>query len=319
MDRSRAIKIELIFVFLALTGCMADAGKQFDHCTVQTLIPVSGGILVGCYDSDSVYNWVPPDGPSLKIGLPGPLTAMAAVGENLFVVATADKRLSMLDIKGNLLTSLSTQSFAHLAASDGASLIVNQSGGKPIILTNIDAGKYSTVEPRLPFEIFGTEAVAISELHNIVLFSATTTDSPLYPSRYLFALNLNGKMLWEVKPPGGQVNSLAISPNGQRILLAGKTGRLISINATNGSILWTARNAEGFSEVKFFEKGNRIVTSDFSGTVTLWDVANGSALTKQTLHGPGYVALAVYDCYSFISGGSDGRVMLTETGNQCVE
>lgn len=308
-----------IVVLIAFLGCDVDESIELNGSPVRAVAPLSGAVVIMQVGKKELLLWRPVTDSLQPIRINAIPTVASANGDSQIAFASKEKFLYLLSDSGTVLQSVPLNSFANYINFDGGYLILSQSAGAPRIFFRQDASAWAevTFHPAIP--ISGSQAVAISDQYNRALFIGTAGNSPFYPRSYLFATDLSGKPIWHVQLKVGHVNSLAFSPDGESIVLGDKAGRMALLDSANGNTIWDTRNAAGFSYVSFFEKGSRIVTADFSGTVKVWNGSDGSVLIEKNLHASGYVALTIYNCHSVVSGGSDGRVMLTEIGNQCVD
>ncbi len=129
-----------------------------------------------------------------------------------------------------------------------------------------------------------------------------------------------GTLRLTVQLPGHGVESLAYSPNGDRVAAAvanavpglGPEGSVHLLDAHRGELLGTlAGHTDGVLAVRFAPDGRRLVSAGFDKTVRAWDAATGGMLRALTGHSDTVAAIACSkDGRLFASASYDRTVRL---------
>ena len=118
---------------------------------------------------------------------------------------------------------------------------------------------------------------------------------------------------------GRRTWSIAISPNGERLLAGYQSGAVKLWHMNTGNIIQTLYHTGGVFEVAFNSNGNRFVTASQDGTAKIWDTSTGRELL--TLYGneSGVVAATFSpdDRYLVTANGSEVKIWdISPTGSQ---
>jgi len=111
------------------------------------------------------------------------------------------------------------------------------------------------------------------------------------------------------------VNSVAVSPNGERIVSGGSSGEIKVWDTMSGTELMTLRGHEALlGPVAFSPDGKRIVSGSRDKTIKVWDAATGTEMMTLLGH-TSYVYSAVFspDGKRIISAGHDGTVRVWDS------
>jgi sterol desaturase/sphingolipid hydroxylase (fatty acid hydroxylase superfamily)/sugar lactone lactonase YvrE len=119
----------------------------------------------------------------------------------------------------------------------------------------------------------------------------------------------------EIRPgisPEGAVatTALALSADGQRLVLGHKGGALKVCDAATGQQIVTLTGHKGrVNSVAISADGRRVVSGGFDGAVKVWDAATGKEVVTLAGHGGFVLSVAVSaDGRCVVSGGADGAV-----------
>jgi len=88
----------------------------------------------------------------------------------------------------------------------------------------------------------------------------------------------NGQALLTVKGRRSPIASVAISPDGSRIISGDNRGELKVWDALSGRPLLTIKGHTRSVQVAMSPDGRRIITGDLVGTLRVWDAASGRNL-----------------------------------------
>jgi hypothetical protein len=124
--------------------------------------------------------------------------------------------------------------------------------------------------------------------------------------------------LWPFGIHHGTVWSVAVSPDGRRLVSGGDDGVVRVWDAETGrSLRELTGHTGGVRSVAVSPDGRRLVSGGFDGVVRVWDAETGRSLRELTGHTGGVWSVAVSpDGRRLVSGGVDGvvRVWDAETG-----
>ena len=147
--------------------------------------------------------------------------------------------------------------------------------------------------------------------HNVTRVKELLEETAAYPGRgfewyywqrqtHLDLMTLRGHL--------GSVNSVAYSPDGQRILTGSADHTAKVWDAANGKQLLTLQgHADGVRSVAYSPDGQRILTGSFDQTANVWDAASGKQLLTRQGHTMGILSVAF---------SSDGQRILTGSGDK---
>lgn len=182
---------------------------------------------------------------------------------------------------------------------DGVVKLRDVKSGEPVHEVTLDARKAAV------------HAVAFGK--GGVLFAAGGRGEVAVLGGVLVAIDCEtGKPLWRAKGTFGGIWSLAVSPNGEKVIGACMDTRVRVWDAKTGAELpaWTG-HTDRVTGVAWSPDGKLVASCGFDHTVRVWDAANGTLLQTLAAHACPTVRVAFSpDSKHLATSGATGEVLL---------
>jgi WD40 repeat protein len=126
----------------------------------------------------------------------------------------------------------------------------------------------------------------------------------------------SGRQLPSLQGHTSPVFSVALTPDGQRIITGGEDGARILDAGSGRTLLTLPEPAGAASSVAITPDGQRLVTGGFDGMVRLWDAVSGRELQKSSGHtGRVWSVVITPDGQRIVTAGEDGAVTLWDASS----